>query len=81
MLINQLISPGRGQSRRMTGVLTEEESVVVSSRSEGRSTGSGSAPEGFLMGLEPRPSFLNQLLHWGFHTSVFPYVCVCFPYG
>ena len=32
MLINQLIAPGRGQSRRKMYALTEEESVISSSR-------------------------------------------------
>lgn len=48
MLINQLIAPGRGQSRRKMYALTEEESVISSSRREGKCAGSGSSsPEGF----------------------------------
>lgn len=56
MLINQLIAPGRGQSRRKMYALTEEESVISSSRREGKRAGSGSSPEGFLVCLESRQS-------------------------
>jgi hypothetical protein len=47
MLIDQLIAPGRGQSRRKMHALTKEQSVISSGRREAKCMGSGSSPEGF----------------------------------